>query len=475
MKHFHQISRTLVFTILFCALINLQCTHEPNLIESSVNSGVAGTTPIPAYQQRDGDPEAGLEYLIYGDYVSSGIPYESYIAVIPPNNKNYLNRTGDNESIAHEFTAIDAKNGVRIVTANCLQCHANVLNGEFVMGLGAAEYDFTYDLSILQPVVSGVIEAMFGTNSPEWEAYDPLRKAISATGPFLVTETVGSNPADKIALILAAHRDRWTLEWSDEPIIEIPELVPPIDVPAWWLLKKKNAMFYAAIGREDFCRFMMASSLLTMQDSSKATEVDQKFGDVLAYINTLEAPIYPHFIDQDLAQSGKFIFENDCSKCHGTYGNNETYPNLLVSLSKVGTDPLLSEASQDFSFFLDWFNSGWFGQTTPGNAILIADGGYIAPPLDGIWATAPYLHNGSVPTLSTLLNSPERPILWQRNYFHPQYDPQNVGWEYIVRNQKLNQFTYDTRLEGYGNEGHTFGDHLTDDERMALIEYLKTL
>jgi len=76
--------------------------------------------------------------------------------------------------------------------------------------------------------------------------------------------------ADKLGAILAAHRDKETLEWNDVPSISIPTEVVATDIPPWWVLKKKNAMFYAGNGRGDYSRYLMASSLLTMKDSSKA-------------------------------------------------------------------------------------------------------------------------------------------------------------------------------------------------------------
>jgi hypothetical protein len=65
---------------------------------------------------------------------------------------------------------------------------------------------------------------------------------------------------------------------------------------------------------------------------------------------------------------------------------------------------------------------------------MLATGGYIAPPLDGIWATAPYLHNGSVPDLATLLKSSSRPTYWLRSFDDGDYDLTNVGWKCTTPN-----------------------------------------
>ena len=108
--------------------------------------------------------------------------------------------------------------------------------------------------------------------------------------------------------------------------------------------------------------------------------------------------------------------------------------------------------------------------------------GYVAPPLDGIWATAPYLHNGSVPTLEQMLDSQARPQYWSRvDFDDTHFDEEAVGWPWLPQsaqatapaNQK--KLIYDTTLWGQSNAGHTFGDGLTKTERRAVLEYLKTL
>jgi len=99
-------------------------------------------------------------------------------------------------------------------------------------------------------------------------------------------------------------------------------------------------------------------------------------------------------------------------------------------------------------------------------------GPYAARPLYGIWAAAPYLHNGSVPTLYDLLLPPEqRPkkfVLGAR-----EYDPVKLG--FVVETSCSQQdCVVDTTQTGDGNGGHLWGTDLSDPDRMALLEYLKT-
>jgi mono/diheme cytochrome c family protein len=239
-------------------------------------------------------------------------------------------------------------------------------------------------------------------------------------------------------------------------------------------LKKKNGMFYTGFGRGDFGRFLMASNLLTVNDTSESAEVDSHMPDMLAYINSIQPPTYPGPVDRNMAEQGRIIFNNTCAECHGTYGNEGQYPNLLIPQSIIQTDSLLEAANYSNPEFINWFNKSWF---TSGDhpAQLIPFRGYIAPPLDGIWITAPYFHNGSVPTLEGVLNSKARPAYWSRDFNNPQYDYQNPGWKYSVHANPGDRTIYNTTLPGYGNSGHYFGDKLTDAERKAVIEYLKTL
>ena len=95
------------------------------------------------------------------------------------------------------------------------------------------------------------------------------------------------------------------------------------------------------------------------------------------------------------------------------------------------------------------------------------------------------MHNGSVPTLYNVLNSKSRPTLFTRSFKtgEADYDKERVGWKITELkeppSEKLpaieRRKVYDSSKSGRSNAGHIFGDDLTDDERWAVIEYLKTL
>jgi mono/diheme cytochrome c family protein len=449
-------------------------------------SGVAFTqfgvnpepVPIPPSKQRSGgDAQKGYEYLVTGDYVKGGIPYSFFLAGAGAANKAklpYLQREGLNKNISYEYTAVKAPNGEVLVAPNCLQCHAQVVNDQLYIGLGNSFSDFTQFQKLNPKLFEQAATFLKKTNPAQYEAAESFLTVSKTISPYLNTPVRGVNPADRLAAVLAAHRDPKTFKWLGTAQLEIPKEIIPTDVPAWWLLKKKNAMFYNGFGRGDFGRFLMASNLLTVTDTAESAEVDSHMPDVLAYLYSLEPPDYPYPLDQTLASKGKILFEKNCSKCHGSYGDAETYPNLLIPAATIKTDSFLFKSNYSSPQFLDWFNKSWF-TTGDHPARLEPFRGYIAPPLDGIWITAPYLHNGSVPTLGALLNSKSRPRYWSRNFDNPEMDTANVGWKFTRHEKPGGSAIYNTDIPGYGNYGHYFGDKLTGAERKAVIEYLKTL
>ncbi len=467
---------TVLLTLVFLSSCKKDTPVSSNPIDDPiVEEPVQKFKFIPPSSQRNGDPSAGYEYLVYGDYIDSGVPLDLYLG-FTGQGSNRLNREGDNANIRYSETAVTAPNGQRIVTSNCLTCHAQTLNGKLVMGLGNAVADYSVDQATNINLVDQTLTLLYGQNSPEWEAYEPYSRGIHAIAADVITEVRGVNSADKLAVALYSHINKHDLSWLDEPQLPVTDEVIPTDVPAWWLMKKKNSMFYSGLGRGDFARIMIAANGLAASDSTKAREIDDNFDDVLAYIFSLEAPEYPEGIDASRALAGENLFNEKCVTCHGSYGVNESYPNLLVSVEEVGTDPYLVSSNFGYSYFVDWYNSSWFSKGENA-AYLKPENGYMAPPLDGIWATAPYLHNGSVPTLDDLLNSTQRPDKWKRSFSTAasEYDHEKVGWKYTVETITGSSLIYDTSLPGYGNQGHTYADDLTEEERKNLIEYLKTL
>jgi mono/diheme cytochrome c family protein len=439
---------------------------------------------IPASPQRSGAIAAGRDALLNRAVLSCGLPYSAYVASSgnPVPTYDLPGRHGRNAELPYQLTAFVAKSGVELVTTNCLGCHAAPLNGELVIGLGNEFLDFTGDPVMRVEGVGAFVEGE--PAATEWRRW---ADRISAVAPWSITDTIGANPAQALTLALMAHRDPKTLAWSDEPVLPPPSTrVPPVSVPPLWNVDKKHAVFYNGEGRGDHVRYMILASTTCTDSVAEAREIDAWFTDVRAYLASLPSPAYPYPIDQGLAADGERLFNANCRKCHGRYGERETYPNKLVALDKVGTDPEMAEkAYHKADRFIRWFNGSFYGSRYGGVAETRATPalGYVAPPLDGAWATAPYLHNGSVPTLAALLDTSARPVYWRFAGAEPDYDPEALGWDHLDLDAGQDQYAsideqkwvYDTTRPGYGNQGHDFGDEMSADERRALLEYLKAL
>ncbi len=150
----------------------------------------------------------------------------------------------------------------------------------------------------------------------------------------------------------------------------------------------------------------------------------------------------------------------------------------MVPLAKIGTDPVRLRALTPQH--LQWVKEGWisrYGKDRVDDSPL----GYVAPPLNGIWASAPYFHNGSVPTLWHLLHPKQRPLVWKRT--EDGYDQTRVGLEVEtfedipdnIRTSAEHRRYFDTRAHSKSAKGHDFPSVLSEPQKRAVLEYLKTL
>jgi hypothetical protein len=349
--------------------------------------------------------------------------------------------------------------GVKIgLQIDCMLCHGGSIGGQSYVGLGNTQLDLKavlFELSIA----------------------DGKRAPFST---FVLNSSRGTNNAGQVAAMLLSLRNPDLTVRSFPLPLEVN--LPEMDTPAWWHLKRKRTMYYD--GRTDV-RSVRTNMQFMLGEKSLADlkALEPAFRDVQAFLRSIEPPKYPFPIDAAKAARGRVVFEANCAKCHGTYGPDGSYPNKIIPLEKIGTDPARSKGLSDR--LVAHYNSTWLGAEYPVETKRV---GYQAPPLDGIWATAPYLHNGSVPTLQTLLDSPSRPSRFTRppstDFAH--YDTCAVGWKFrevsaeelastARRSPFQAKFIVDTARFGMGSQGHTFGDHLTNAERAEVIEYLKTL
>lgn len=456
------------------------------------NGGPASCQQVPERPQRDGDPEAGYRALVSKGWVGCGIPsayYNLALALLPkslePKIETLPGRRPGDEDLPYFLNRDTTKEGLEVLTPNCLLCHAGRLNGKLVVGLGNADGRY-------QPFGPEAERIARWIRWASWlDPFSAARRAemykvghrMGAVAPYIQVPIEGSNPTHNLAWALVMHRNRDTLEWVDDPVLPLPPTdAPPSDVPPWWRMAKKHAMFAAAGGQGDHTGFMAVNSALCVDDVENFDALYAYFNDIHAYLASIEPPEYPFAKNDALAQAGRVIFDRRCAGCHGTYGETESYPNCLIPLEKIRTDPALAVYNVRTSEpATEWLNGSVFTRHGKYEPQL----GYVAPPLDGIWATAPFLHNGSVPTLEAVLDSSQRPTYWRRSSQggEDEYDRNAVGWRFesVDRSEvedsdeQARRHIVDTTIKGFSNTGHTYGDKLTRENRQAVLEYLKTL
>ncbi|WP_422926517.1 hypothetical protein [Singulisphaera sp. PoT] len=347
-----------------------------------------------------------------------------------------------------------SKTGIQI---DCMVCHGGSIGGTSYVGIGNSTLDLT---SLLQEMTQA-----------EGRRLPPSL--------FVLNSVRGPVNAGMISAVLLALRNP-DLSFRAFPLL-LGARLPEMDTPPWWRLGRKSTMYYD--GRTDARSVRTNMQFLMGEKTLKQfQELEPTFRDIQAYLKSLKPPKYPFSIDAAKSGRGEQVFAKNCVKCHGTYGPDGKYPNKIIELKVVGTDPARALGLSDR--LVAHYNTTWFAADHPSDETMV---GYQAPPLDGLWATAPFLHNGSIPTLKALLQSSLRPKKFKRaaNTDFAHFDQREVGWKVEViddsaPSEKPQSFvesrsTYDTSRFGLGNGGHTYGDKLTDDERSDLIEYLKTL
>lgn len=218
----------------------------------------------------------------------------------------------------------------------------------------------------------------------------------------------------------------------------------------------------------------------------------QRVAEIEEWMLFTPAPAYPLPVDPTLAGEGAALFATHCADCHESGRDNRM--GTVIPLDEIGTD---GERA--------W---SWSREAADGaNEVVVNElgmertpmskpyDGYVAIQMDGLWLRAPYLHNGSVPTVRALLEPPEcRPTGFYRGY--DLLDAKNMGFvsqrcdeagepiTYVPEGcdpkpvvtgclPELDGWWYDTAERGNSNAGHLWGTELSDSEKDALVEYLK--
>lgn len=251
----------------------------------------------------------------------------------------------------------------------------------------------------------------------------------------------------------------------------------PQRAPAWWQLQYKDRIYVDGSGAASGHRSFMATLVAFGITPDQLITREQDFEDLAHYIRSVQPPCWSFTkLDEPQRERGRQVFTETCAPCHGVYeGPQAHFPDLIVPISEVGTDPLRAQRFGNAEATA--LNTSWFGDPP-----LKATGGYLAPPLIGVWARPPYFHNGSVPDLLGVLDPSKRPTRWRR--LGPEsehYDTERVGLRYeeintaTDPNTREGRLIYDTTREGMSNTGHFYGASLSEARRADLLEYLRGL
>ncbi len=343
---------------------------------------------------------------------------------------------------------------------NCFACHGGNLFGQTYPGAP----NTTFALETLTEQVRKV----------KLSKKKPLGHMDLGSMFMPLGKTVGSSNAVMFGVALMNFRDKdLNVHLNRTPAEMVHH---DMDAPPWWHFHRKHHIYidgFAEKGQRGLMQFM----LVRQNGPEKFIRWENDFRQVYEFISELRPPKYPLSIDQGMAQRGELVFQNNCSSCHGTYGKSSSYPELRIPIDEIGTDRVRLDALS--SIHRKNYGESWFAHHGGQDTIAIVDG-YVAPPLDGLWASAPYLHNGSVPTLWHMLHPQERPTIWRRTELG--LDAKNMGLcveivSEIPKRVKVadRRWYFDTTQNGKSSEGHDFPNVLSEEQKTDLLEYLKTL
>jgi len=247
----------------------------------------------------------------------------------------------------------------------------------------------------------------------------------------------------------------------------IDDVVGTVDLPSLWNQRMRSRMWLHWDGNNDSVEERNKSAAIGAGATPDSLDLES-MRRIENWILDLKPPAYPEArIDKTRAQEGRRVWEQACASCHSV---ESPLVGQVTSITTIGTDPeRLNSFTAELARGMNTIGEGkpWrFSHFRKTN-------GYANMPLDGLWLRAPYLHNGSVPTLRALLFPDERPTVFYRGY--DVYDWNNVGFVSSGPEAEASGVRFDTSLKGNRSAGHMYGVKLPPSERVALIEYLKTL
>lgn len=522
--------------ILMLALLLMGSVHSKNTDYNLYHLEFIGFNP-------EGEVESeGLESILRGDEYQYGIPEKIFKLNFARFSRNKLWEIGNIPSPATDrymsefrrdvgrFKKLPLglssfeRNGEKLVNTNCFSCHAGVVAGKVIAGMPSTNFD-----PHNQVVQTNLIDKLYSNpnsfvqrmgrklllNKEQDQALkgfmDYYKKIVrhasrdtllrgDNSGPWVIWYTLAKmdDPASGLSMDLSLKSE------FEKTVLDLMQL-PSVNPSPWWNLKYKERSFW--LGDVSHHSATTFSLNLIDQHKDNIESMDERLERSekhLSYARSIKSPAYPFEIDFEKAARGREIFmgaKGRCYKCHGDYsedGELTYFPEK--SPRDVGTDPAYAQALIKMEDMVEKAQvlfedrTQWFAPGESSVARKVKKVGYAPPPLKGIWASAPYFHNGSVPTLEGVLNSNSRPSIWTMDINPFNYNETEVGLNYkVVSQENYNQMqkkhnpkslgekhllfrrTYNTSDFGRSNLGHYKGDKLTPSERRDLIEFLKML
>ena len=441
--------------------------------------------------------EENFKYGSIGTEDSAGLPFYMW-KVLPRVFPDLLPGPGGYASLGMIFEpGHDSPIGFSVKTigfprigVNCGICHVGTLRDRadaqprITVGGTAIQFDSQSYLRFLVRCVEDprftadrIVEEMVRDGAP-----------LSALDRFLYRHLI--IPQTRKALLAQRDEFAWTASrppWGrgrvdpfNPPkfgILKLPvdDTIGTIDIMSLWNVAQRDGASYHWDGLSTNVVEVARSSALGDGVTKKSIAL-ANLTRIAQWIAHLSPPPYPYALDQPRAAAGNKVYQAVCAECHAASGKRfravipVDEPGLATDRHRI--DMWTPAAKAAYSRYAD--DTSWpfkyFEKTN----------GYVALSLDGLWLRAPYLHNGSVPTLDQLLDPEHRVSKFYRGY--DVYDPEHVGFvsqppadpiqaESFLRRTSV----LDTTLPGNGNGGHTYGAELSPDDKTALLEYLKTL
>lgn len=439
-----------------------------------------------------------FKYGSIGNDGAAGVPYPLWVAMpkvcanhLPPGAKGYeafgfLWEAGRDRTLGTPVGFSRAKVGVERMSINCALCHTARarLSADAEPALYPGGAGNTIDIQGYQRFLSNcavdqefnadklipVMDQMVGLNAAEKLLYryvlipvarKQLRKQAKDYAWSYQRPRWGPgriDPFNPVKFGMLRLTDDGTIGNSDM-------------LPLWNMAEreKRPRVTFHWDGLSTSLRDVVLSSMLGdgMVAKEYKPESLKRFTD---FVRNIPAPPSPHKPAGDVAK-GKELFNKSCAECHAHGGARA---GAIIPPTEIGTDrergTMWTEAAvkayTNYRKGYDWNFTG-FRKVD----------GYLAGTLDGLWLNGPYLHNGSVPSLRALLESPDqRPKSFVRGgdvvdgknggFVSPDCDP--------VKPPK-DGFCYDTSLAGNSNAGHAYGTTLSGPEKENLLAYLLTL